>query len=346
MIYTFSNTIFTNLSEPDLELLDEIWGHSKEKHFLFIGDSKNWNVIQQSKWYAGLRPMQQQQIQLQYEASFRGYKHKSKMIIGNEAKDHFSLREAHEVLHKSLRIYLENIEYDKYFMDALAKHFKTFGDNKEPNKMANAYQKGWLEYENAGGTNILQVIPAKKDRFEANKIDFPKESFKYLRFFILLDSDKKYPADLVKSKKTFFKTIEDSKIPHHMLVKREIENYLPDAIHKEIPDYEDNIDFRKSYLNLKPVQKDFFDMQNGFPNVNFNNLDKEIQALYAGVSEQDKKIFRDKKYSFLDENGTKDSFKYRFAALFSSPNLTRAQLEQRADSKELEELIKKINDLL
>jgi len=134
---------------------------------------------------------------------------------------------------------------------------------------------------------------------------------------------------------------------YHVTLKREIENYLPDDVFNEIPE---NEDFKQAYLRLSSEQKDFFDIEKGFPaKKNFNGLDINIQNLYSEIPNKDKKTFRDKSLEFFKENGKRANFKSSFPKLFMSNNISQANLKARAkstDENELELILQKINNLL
>jgi hypothetical protein len=340
MTYSFSNDIFQNPNEKHLDLIDKIWHTSKDRHFLFIGDTENYNIIKDSEWYSYLRKSNKEEIDNQVVASLNIGKNKKKLLISNQETTAFSLIEAYEILNKPLSIILENMEYDRYFIDALIKNFKELGQ-----KIKKFYDNGWLTYENGGGSNIASVINGLKDRFEKNKHDFPKESHFYLRTLIIIDSDKRFPIEqeVAKDRMVMLAIIKENS-HYHVTQKREIENYLPDEIFNEISG---NDDFKRAYLKLKPIQKDFFDLEKGFPfDKNFEQLDEGIRDLYNDIDETDKKTFRKESMQFIKIDGKKDSFKARFPMLFESKNITRKNLEARANSKELEIILQKINDLL
>jgi len=78
--------------------------------------------------------------------------------------------------------------------------------------------------------------------------NLPKENHKYLRCFVLVDSDKKFPNDTTKQNRVnLFQFLDSLGIPYHELEKREMENYLPDEVFETI---EDNNDFIQAYLKL------------------------------------------------------------------------------------------------
>ena len=334
MNYTFSNSFFDDLNENNLDLLDKIWSNSKGRHFLYIGSEENLVTIKSSLWFSNLRKSNQDQIEQQFVASAQSGRKRVN-------KNTFSLIEASEVLCKPLTIILENIEYDAHFINAIIEKNKSGALIKEH------YDKGWLVYTNGGGNNIPNVINGMKDRFEKNKAEFPKDSTAYIRAFVIIDSDKKYPstAEVAEDKIPLLDYIKRN-APFHVMLKREMENYLPDEIYDEISE---NESFKKSFLALNPSQKDYFDLEKGFPDKNFNQLDTEIQTLYSDIGDESKKVFRKEKLTFHKKDGKKDSFKARFSQLFLSRNITKENLERRAKStneNELKDILQKINDLL
>ena len=68
-----------------------------------------------------------------------------------------------------------------------------------------------------------------------------------------------------------------------------MENYVPDIAFRDITH---NVNFIEAYLRLSPEQKDYFDLENGFKNVNFSGLSEEVQQLFESISEKDKETFR------------------------------------------------------
>ncbi len=58
--------------------------------------------------------------------------------------------------------------------------------------------------------------------------DIPKESTVYIRTFVLIDSDKKFPSseEIDQGKKEFLELIKINTTSYHVTLKREIENYL------------------------------------------------------------------------------------------------------------------------
>ncbi len=342
MVYTFTKDVFINLDVSNTKLLDKIWFSSRGKHSLFIRNEEEYQFIIKSNWYKGLRKSNQEDIDLQFVNSFNINKKVSKLVISSKNQDAYSLVEAIAILEKPLTIILEHIEYDKYFIDAL---FNNFSLGKKLNKY---YAKGWLEFANGGGSNTPKVLKIMKNRFDKNKADFPKDSSVYVRSFVIIYSDKKFPSTEVVSeeKKKLFDSIKrDSHF--HVTLKREMENYLPDEVFNTI---QNNKKFVEAYLRLNSTQKDFFDIEKGFPrNKNFNSLDVNIRNLYDGVSDRDKETFRNEHIVFFKEERKKVNFKATYPKLFISDKISQANLKARAkstDENELTAILQKINNLL
>lgn len=342
MIYAFSKDVFINFDLSNTNLLDKIWVSSKGKHSLFIKNKEEFLILKKSKWYEGLRKSSQDDIDLQFVNSFNINKNASKLIISSGHEDSYSLVEALAILEKPLTIILEHIEYDKYFIDALINNFNL------GKKLKKYIAKGWLEFANGGGSNISSVLKIMKERFDKNKSDFPKDSSAYIRSFVIIDSDKKYSSttEVFEGKEKLFESIK-SNSHYHVTLKREMENYLPDEVFNTIPN---NEEFKQAYLRLNSTQKDFFDIEKGFPsNKNFNSLDGNIRSLYDGISEDDKKTFRNESMVFYKDDDKKANFKATYPKLFLSNKISQANLKARAkstDENELELILQKINNLL
>ena len=125
-----------------------------------------------------------------------------------------------------------------------------------------------------------------------------------------------------------------------------MENYLPDEV---IDDLAEQKQLVEAYLRMEPYQKDYFDMENGFADINFDSLDDKAQSLYATLSEGDIKTFR--KSGFKELFGKEEgSFKREFPKLFNSEKVTKlslmAKTSHQSDSNELKTLVRKVRELL
>lgn len=245
----------------------------------------------------------------------------------NSSPTTFNLEEAKRYFIQPFIIILENRLNDSYFLNALIANFK-----KRSKIIKRHLDNGWLDYGNGGGLdNIINEVNAMMKPFE----NLPKENHKYLRCFVLVDSDKKFPNDTTKqNRENLFQFLNSVCIPYHELEKREMENYLPDEVIEII---ENNNDFIQAYLRLDNLQKDYFDLEEGFTE-NLNSSSTEIQKLYANVSEEDYKVLRNNKIQ-LSSN-----FKSEFPKLFSHQKVTQEALKNRVshqanDPNELETIL-------
>jgi hypothetical protein len=252
----------------------------------------------------------------------------------NSSPTTFNLEEAKRYFIQPFIIILENRLNDSYFLNALIANFK-----KRSKIIKRHLDNGWLDYGNGGGLdNIINEVNAMMKPFE----NLPKENHKYLRCFVLVDSDKKFPNDTTKqNRENLFQFLNSVCIPYHELEKREMENYLPDEVIEII---ENNNDFIQAYLRLDNLQKDYFDLEEGFTE-NLNSSSTEIQKLYANVSEEDYKVLRNNKIQ-LSSN-----FKSEFPKLFSHQKVTQEALKNRVshqanDPNELETILDKISKSL
>jgi len=252
----------------------------------------------------------------------------------NSSPTTFNLEEAKRYFIQPFIIILENRLNDSYFLNALITNFK-----KRSKIIKRHLDNGWLDYGNGGGLdNIINEVNAMMRPFDK----LPKENHKYLRCFVLVDSDKKFPTDTTKqNRENLFQFLNSIGIPFHELEKREMENYLPDEVIETI---ENNNDFIQAYLRLNDSQKDYFDLEEGVTE-NLNSSAGEIQALYANVSEDDYKVLRNNKLQLTP------GFKSEFPKLFSHQKVTQEALKNRVshqvnDPNELETILDKISILL
>ena len=265
----------------------------------------------------------------------------------SESEDNaFNIEEAIRFFTQPVAIVLENSLNDGPFVRAIIEHFDKKGILSEHLK------NSWIKFGNSGGKdNFVNYLSAELRTFR----NLPKENHHYLRAFVITDSDKKFPdMEQENDKKRIIEFLEENNIPFHILEKREMENYLPDEAIDSIPD---NREFIDAYLKLKPVQKDYFDLEKGFPNRNFEQLSNGIKDLFRGVNEEDKKVFR--KRSLAEKyKSSGQTFKSEFPKLFHSAKVTKETLLKRCahhsdkpekhpyNPKELPGLVERIAKLL
>lgn len=328
--------------------IDTLWNIIEGYHYLFLKDDMEIETLMESSWYSGLRGSSKEIIfNLIVNLLQRSSSIEPRIKISNIEANGFSIDEAIRYLRQPFALILENSYNDAFFFNSLLENFP-----KQSRLIKKHKQNGWFVYEMGGGSTIQHFLKTKMDSFSGEI--FTKESHKYLRCYVLMDSDRNYPEDVLKQGiRELISFLDRIEVPYHVLEKREMENYLPDGAFSEITD---NCDFVDAYLRLKPTQKDFFDIQNGFEDKRFNQIQIEIQELYNDISEEDIQIFRKK--SLNSFNSGKSNFKSDFPQLFNSPKVDRENLTKRCDhhtkvedqhpfnSNELPDLLTQISSLL
>jgi hypothetical protein len=327
MIIKINSNIFNdNQNLKDVNYLLNIFSENRRYDYFC-----EYGLIKDSPLFNNLLELNKELIEQYFNRFIRESTPKISHTISEETSDtEFNLEEAKIFFNQPLIIILENNLNDAYFIDQLITVFKKRGKGIRRHKKNN-----WLKYGNGGGcTNITNFIEGEMKNFK----DLPKENHKYLKCFVLIDSDKRHPTDVRPERAKLFQYLNEKNIPYHELTKREMENYLPEEIIRTV---EKNEDFIDAYLSLTPIQKDYFDIENGFEDKNIDDFDHEIKETYAGLSKEVISVFRKKKMNI-------NNFKTEFPKLFEQA--TQEQLKKRADNKsnpnELEDILDKITQLL
>ena len=155
----------------------------------------------------------------------------------------FSLDEGIRYLSQPFMIVLENSKNDAVFIETLIECF-----NKTDLQIAQ--QNGWLCYTNAGGcSNVENFIEGLLAQYGGKT--------KFLRCFVILDSDAFYPGHVNQKSQPTKDYLENNLIPHHVWEKRTMENYMPI---EALPDGE----WKKAYVNMSPQQMDYYNIVGGF----------------------------------------------------------------------------------
>jgi len=249
----------------------------------------------------------------------------------------FNIEEAIRFFNQPVYIILENDFNDEFFIEALINNFK-----KASKRIRKHKDEIWLKIENAGGANNIP-----------NKINalfklFPTQSDKKcLRIIVIMDGDKEFPEmEYKQDKLNIISFCEINKISLIILKKREMENYIPDEVLEDIA-FNENDDYFEAYLQLNPFQKDYFDIENGFGNKNFNSLSPEIQSFYSEIDVENYKILRK---GIQNDKFKGGKFKSEFPKLFQHSKVTQETLLKRTqhqtNKNELQQILSKINELL
>lgn len=257
----------------------------------------------------------------------------------------FNIEESIRFFKQPVSIVLENNKNDAYFIKAIIYHFDRDGIINEHLK------NGWIKFENAGGcSNVENFIEGELKQFEDIAIRNGKETSTYYRGLVILDSDKEYPTQPIKSeydKLTLY--LNSISIDFHILLKRAMENYMPDEVfdslrneYKRHPNkYKKLLNWINAYLNLSPSQKDFLNISSGFPKDMHGNLkpfNADVQNLFSNVSNTNLEKLK---------NGFKyPDFKNNYPQLFENNKVNKATLKTRMTStapNESQDILNKIN---
>ena len=193
-----------------------------------------------------------------------------------EVQKVFSAEEAILYLLQPYSVILENGLNDAHFMNAV---FRLF----DPTGILSHYQtEGWIRYENAGGcSNVKNFLQARIQQFGGKQ--------KFLRCYVLLDGDKRYPTDTAPDVK--YKTLKAQlgiwNVGYHVLEKRCMENYMPDEAIRAVAGttYKDWAD---AYMTLSAEQKDFLDISEGFETDITREEKKTVRAKESLLMTKDK----------------------------------------------------------
>lgn len=337
-----------------VKILSDIFEASSNNYFLnklfnvlegrYDLDIEAYEVVKESAWYKTevypTKTMKEMIDLMLVSTATKSNNHNEITISSNKTNTNFFLlEEAIKYLEQPFSIIFENSNNDSIFFETLLRSFK-----KESLKIKEFKNERWLSYSMAGG-DATDNIETELKSFDSNI--FTKEKHKYLRCFVLTDSDTLYPnMDLKSDKQKLKDFLDKNEVKYHFLEKRELENYLPDEVFKELINSE-NKDYIEAYLRLSSEQKDFFDIEKGFPDKKFDDLKPdEFRELFKNISELDKRTFR--KYDLRKINGK--NFKSEFPKLFLHEKVTKETLLKRTEyqnnKKELIDILKKIEDLL
>ncbi|WP_077285940.1 hypothetical protein [Cognaticolwellia aestuarii] len=340
MLFTLSNELFEPQNQ-ELHWLNKILNSCLEQHSLIIDPNYiDTEVVEASDWYNQTNEVEKILYQEAFTQTIQAPPNKQsfKVIIGQS----FSAHEAYIFLSEHLTILVENSQNDSTFLRAL---FGAFSD--EAPDLNYHRQNMWLRFGMGGGaTAIPQVIDTEIQRFLEAGIPTERCN-KFLRYLVLIDSDKKSPDEPYKNElQSLISTLENQGIPYHVLEKREMENYLPCEV---LNNFKENNKFIEYYLNLSPVQKDFFDLEKGFPGKRFDQLEANVQELYADLSDTVKKEFRKsdlKKFTGTDRNDFKSEFPKLFETELVNKKSLLARTKHQQNPNELREIINKVRELL
>lgn len=249
----------------------------------------------------------------------------------------YDAKEGYVFLSSPVSIWVENSLNDSPFVRTIIRCMR-------PDIPLNDWIKwNWLTFDNAGGCSNAQNVLEEKLKEKVGKS-------KMLRCFILLDSDKTWPDEIVTKYDQFLEFCNQNGFVYHVLHKRAMENYMPDAVFDEFRNNLTN-SWIDAYLHLTPEQKDYINIAEGFnANIHDKNhrnqgrigrqyMDTEVQQFYSSVS--------DINYERLEQGLNIGNFKTTFPRKFEeSPSVHARALLARTSHQsygnELEVIVDKI----
>lgn len=337
MFFTIDRELFSK-GDIDTVNINKIWTVCTEQHTFYQNLFDDIDATEKSTWYQNLSEIDKKLWEESVSNSVQmGDKYdKVKVFIGNT----HTAFEAYHYLTSPLKIVLENSRNDAHFLKAIFKAFR-----QEAKTISKHLDNRWVQFSMGGGSSIIQVIETEMESFSSEL--FEKDNHEYLRCFVLLDSDKSYPNEPLKQgTENLVAFLREKQILFHILEKREMENYIPDAAFVDVLE---NRPFIDAYLRLTADQKDYFDLEKGLSQRNFDNLSPELKLLFGTVCDEDKIIFRHFDLKRFTNSGLED-FKSECPKLFNSDHVTKAALVARTKNQtnpnELKDIIQKIRELL
>lgn len=204
----------------------------------------------------------------------------------------FSVEEAIMYLLQPYSIILENGLNDAHFMNAIFNWF-----DPSNGTLLHHVNEGWIRYENAGGcSNVRNFLQARIQQFCGKQ--------KFLRCYVFLDGDRRYPTDTAPDVKyrTLKAQLEEWNVGYHVLEKRCMENYLPEEAMRVVAG-PTNKDWVDSFMSLTAEQKDFLDISGGFETDITKEEKRIVRVRESQLTTKDKKR-RKKSYvrGFLPQN--------------------------------------------
>jgi len=303
-----------------------------ERNKILIGSHAVFDSVNFKRFHK----MDQDILNLQFVSLSRTVNDPDLKVTAVETNSTFSCEEALLYLLQPVSIILENSLNDRPFIEAIFKHFD------DTNILEKHVNQNWITFDNAGGSGgIINIINGKF----RSMASWPKKDKKgYLRCYVILDSDKLTSTTALKNdKQKVVEYLTRNNIKHHVLNKREMENYIPEATLLEIDDH-----YLNEYCKLATIQKDFFDLEKGLvTDRNSKNAKKEILDFYETISDKSWDIL---KVGIDCEDYNRGNFKSEFSKLFRKNTVNKTSLILRCGGttydNELLTIVNEIKSLL
>lgn len=254
----------------------------------------------------------------------------------------FSIKEAIVYTAQPLEVILENGTNDAGIVHAIIRSYTAANA-----KARDAYYNHRLTFGTGGGCGNIKT-------YIQGKLAQHKDRSKFLRYYVILDGDRRYPTHSVKKHDKLIGYLTEISVKHHVFEKRCMENYLPVEC---FPSKESNTTWINAFKALSAAQRDFFNISGGFrgdiPDSDKHKilsggsnirglLHAEQQAFYADVSTTN--------FSILSTGYPLKSFKSNFPKGYDDGKVNTATLNaiqaHQADPGELADIARDIESLL
>ena len=245
-----------------------------------------------------------------------------------DVADNADAQRADKLAHTPLVILVEDRESDGTFLDLVVEELgwpelkSLWGKGRTVTPRAH-------QLETAGGK------PAIPQRVERAVGDAAQEG-RPCRLFVLCDSDARWPGDMMKETDLVIQACVRHQVPHHVLRKRSIENYIPDQVIGSMradPQLSDHVGRLDALLRRTRLQRDHFPLKDGLA------AKERTQAMDAGLyepsEEEDLKLLETRIFPKQPRPLLRLSRERR-------PELTAEGLQERDGEGELKSLLRSI----
>jgi hypothetical protein len=331
MIVSIKADIFNN-NKNSSDLSDLMHFFKKGRHRMNLRKIDDFSAFENSQWKQTLS-----RSDIDFLKEGMTTVDKKEIIVSESPSDsEFRIKEAYSYLQQPLSIIVENYEYEPVFINCI---FRNFG-----NELITAKDRHWLKFENGGGASDNTIKGMIKELF--NDAVFTKSKEKYLRCYVIKDSDREYctinqdgTISIKKLPEVKFRFLKDKQIPYHILYKREKENYMPDSVYNNFlqtaKKNDEKKEFSRIYLEFNAHQKDFFDIEKGFSHKgrlkNRKSLHADVQKLFEKL--KDGKDLNDRQYAVIGSGLPFPNLKSDFSEKFDA--VSRNDLEKRIQHQPL-----------
>ena len=336
---------------------------SHHRYYYFI--NKNPKDLETFDNYKKLSQTDREYLRGQYEASFISGKNINFTYkVSNEkstASKEFNLQQALRYFNTPVFLVIENSLNDSYFLKSVFQFFDV--EYSKDSRILEFIDNDWIQFVNAGGwANIKNYIEGRKKSLEKFCSLYGKNEYDFIRYFVLMDSDKNYPTEILPERERLKTELESVGIKVHILNKRAMENYIPDEVIENLPQihqkYIPFIPWINSYKTLSTDQKNFLNYRKGFPKKRIFDGEREIvvnkerlEQLQEIIDHYPITLISDTNYVILDNGFHPPKFKDEFPKLFENNHYVykNSLLNKEGGSNEeneFKEIILKINSLL